>query len=466
MTETTRTTKDTAIMIKVSNLYPHPDNPRKDLGDLTELVESIKKNGILQNLTVIPIGNEKDPEEQADTGNIALYSDFRVLIGHRRLAAAKKAGLESVPCRIVSNISRSDQIGIMLEENMQRNDLSIYEQAQSFQMMLDLGETEETISQKTGFGRTTIRHRLNIAKLDKRVMQRIDKDESFQLSFKDLYELEKIKDIKKRNEVLRDSRDSRDLASRAIQAAKQEAMDDTAAKIIELAEKRGIKLSEDYANHRWDGKYTTVKDISLEEKAPKHLRIGDEGELFYYRDYRTIKIIKLAPKKPERKLSQYEIERQQIDKGRKATKKMAKEITQKIDDFINNLLGGRIDTLKETEDLIRTIFEALITCETYMSTSNLVSFVSGKQSYTLSAEEKQATLDTLKNTPISHQMLALLPNALSSIEMSDYNGCYKEDSAKKIKSVIRSLAPYGFSITDEEEKQLLDGTHKLYATKK
>ena len=148
MTETTRTTKDTAIMIKVSNLYPHPDNPRKDLGDLTELVESIKKNGIMQNLTVIPIGNERDPEEQADAGNIALYSDFRVLIGHRRLAAAKKAGLESVPCRIVSNISRSDQIGIMLEENMQRNDLSIYEQAQSFQMMLDLGETEETISQK------------------------------------------------------------------------------------------------------------------------------------------------------------------------------------------------------------------------------------------------------------------------------------------------------------------------------
>ena len=297
MTETTRTTKDTAIMIKVSNLYPHPDNPRKDLGDLTELVESIKKNGIMQNLTVIPIGNERDPEEQADAGNIALYSDFRVLIGHRRLAAAKKAGLESVPCRIVSNISRSDQIGIMLEENMQRNDLSIYEQAQSFQMMLDLGETEETISQKTGFGRTTIRHRLNIAKLDKRVMQRIDKDESFQLSFKDLYELEKIKDIKKRNEVLRDSRDSRDLASRAIQAAKQEEMDAVAKKVIELAEKRGIKLASDYANHRWDNTYTTVKDISLEEKAPERLRIGDDGELFYCREFRTIKILKKHPKR-------------------------------------------------------------------------------------------------------------------------------------------------------------------------
>ena len=464
--ENTRTEKDAAIMVKVANLHPHPDNPRKDLGDLTEMVESVKKNGIMQNLTVIPISYEEDPEKQTDAGNISELSDFIVLIGHRRLAAAKQAGLEKVPCRIISNISKRDQVAIMLEENMQRNDLTIYEQAQGFQMMLDLGETEETIAQKTGFGRTTIRHRLNIAKLDKRVMQRIDKDAEFQLTLKDLYELEKVKDIKTRNEILRDSRDSRDLASRAIQAAKKEQMDDVAAKIIELAEKRGIKQSDDYANHRWDGKYETVKDISLEEKAPERIRIGDDGELFYYRDYRTIKIVKLAPKKTERKLSQWEIERQQIDKDRKQTKKMAKELTQKIEDFINNLLGGRIDTLKETEELMRMIFEALITCETYMSTRNLISFVSGKQSYSLSAEEKQATLDTLKNTPISHQMLALLPNAISSIEMSDYNGCYKEDSAKKLKSVIKALVPYGFSITDEEEKQLLDGTHELYAKKK
>lgn len=111
MTETTRTTKDTAIMIKVSNLYPHPDNPRKDLGDLTELVESIKKNGIMQNLTVIPIGNERDPEEQADAGNIALYSDFRVLIGHRRLAAAKKgrARERSMPHRQQHQPKRPDR---------------------------------------------------------------------------------------------------------------------------------------------------------------------------------------------------------------------------------------------------------------------------------------------------------------------------------------------------------------------
>ena len=44
------------VYIPIEKLYPHPDNPRKDLGDLTELAESIKEKGVLQNLTVVPRG--------------------------------------------------------------------------------------------------------------------------------------------------------------------------------------------------------------------------------------------------------------------------------------------------------------------------------------------------------------------------------------------------------------------------
>lgn len=141
--------------LHVSDIDPHPDNPRKDLGDLEELKESIKKNGIMQNLTVVPV-DEENPVK------------YVCLIGHRRLAAAKAAGLYQVPARIVFGLSHKDQVGIMLEENMQRNDLTIVEQAQGFQMMLDLGETEETIAEKTGFSRTTVRHRLQLAKLDQK----------------------------------------------------------------------------------------------------------------------------------------------------------------------------------------------------------------------------------------------------------------------------------------------------------
>lgn len=127
------------VTIGLEHIHPHPDNPRKDLGDLTELAESIKKNGIMQNLTVIP--KEGEPGE------------YITIIGHRRSAAAKLAGVTEAPCRVVEGMTDKEQMSTMLEENMQRNDLTIWEQAQGFQMMLDLGETEDTIAEKTGFSK-------------------------------------------------------------------------------------------------------------------------------------------------------------------------------------------------------------------------------------------------------------------------------------------------------------------------
>ena len=110
------------INIPVRVLHPHPKNRRQHLGDLEELTDSIKKNGIMQNITVIP-GFYRANGEWFNT-----EAEYTVIIGHRRLEAAKAAGLTEVPCRIYENLPENDQIATMLEENMQRNDLTIYEQ--------------------------------------------------------------------------------------------------------------------------------------------------------------------------------------------------------------------------------------------------------------------------------------------------------------------------------------------------
>lgn len=127
--------------ISVHKISPHPDNPRKDLGDLSELAESIKAQGILQNLTVVPYIGEVTGEP--------IEGLYRAVIGHRRLAAAKLAGLEEVPC-VISNMKLHEQVATMLLENIQRSDLTIYEQAHGFQMMLDLGDTINDISRVCG----------------------------------------------------------------------------------------------------------------------------------------------------------------------------------------------------------------------------------------------------------------------------------------------------------------------------
>ena len=135
--------------IEVSKISPHPDNPRQNLGDIQELSDSIKANGVLQNLTVVPMSN----------------GQYTVVIGHRRLAAAKKAGLSVVPC-VAMEMTPQEQIRTMLMENIQRSDLTVYEQAQGFQMMLDMGETMESIAKDCGFSQSTIRRRVRLLELD------------------------------------------------------------------------------------------------------------------------------------------------------------------------------------------------------------------------------------------------------------------------------------------------------------
>ena len=169
--------------IEVTKLLQHPDNPRKSIGDVAELAESIKARGILQNLTVVPAEN-------------GMYT---VIIGHRRLAAAKQAGLTEVPCAVV-DMDYKTQLSTMLLENMQRSDLTIYEQAQGMQMMFDLGVPVAEIVEKTGFAETTVRKRLKIATLPTEQMQQAVERGG---KLEDYVQIADIKNEKERCELLK-----------------------------------------------------------------------------------------------------------------------------------------------------------------------------------------------------------------------------------------------------------------------
>lgn len=181
------------VLLPVDRLHPHPDNPRKELGDLTELADNIKANGIYQNLTVIPLV-EVDPDATIDMGD----DHYTVIIGHRRLAAAKLAGLTEVPC-VVTTMTDKEQVQTMLMENMQRSDLTVYEQAQGFQMMLDMGETVESIAEGCGISQTTVRRRVRLLELD---ADKFKKSEARGATLQDYLELDKIENPELKNKVL------------------------------------------------------------------------------------------------------------------------------------------------------------------------------------------------------------------------------------------------------------------------
>lgn len=124
--------------IDIGLIHPHPDSPRRMLGDLTGLTESIRENGVLQCLTVVPWFSPVTYLPSADAKN-QRQMGYVVVIGRRRLEAARIAGLLKVPC-IVSEMSLRQQVRVMLMENLHRQELTYFEQAGALHLLTELGE--------------------------------------------------------------------------------------------------------------------------------------------------------------------------------------------------------------------------------------------------------------------------------------------------------------------------------------
>lgn len=435
------------VFIDPKHIHPHPKNPRKDLGDLTELVESVKKNGIMQNLTIIPM---EEPGE------------YLALIGNRRSEAARLAELEKVPCCIIEGLSEKDQVGIMLEENMQRNDLTIYEQAQGFQMMLDLGETAETIAEKTGFSTTTVYHRLNIAKLNQEELKKKEDTDGFQMSLADLYELEKIKDIKTRNKVLKEASNSRDLATRAQTAARDEKRAENAKELLKELRKLGVQPAPEKTNW-WDSKWERVKDFDL-DKAPKGIKIQGKGPFYYLQNYSTMYILKKAEKK-EKKKTETDLLWEKRENNKKGIKAIVKNMDKRRRQFVLDIISGTIEPVKEENEIKDAIWELLIEYGSGTYRATILGFYSEKSYYNCTSEEKEEINKWEDSLSVVQQMLVLLCVAMNCIEPFDYFSQFDAGRIEKYIKAQKVLEKYGWFNTDEEQ-QVIDGTHELYEKKK
>lgn len=450
------------VLVKTSNLYPHPDNPRKDIGDISEMVESVKKNGIMQNLTIMPLSClDEEPEKQPEADNISLLSDFIVLIGHRRLSAAKEAHLEEVPCRIISKISKKEQVGIMLEENMQRNDLTIYEQAQGFQMMLDLGETAETIAEKTGFSTSTVYHRLNIAKLNQKELQKKVNDADFQLSLKDMYALEQIKDIKKRNKVLRDATSSSDLVWRANRAAKEERLEEAKKTVLKLLKAENITEAPKNVSYHSDG-YERVKEIDLNKELPKEIKIRRKDPLCYVIGYERIYIM-VKQKKEKKEKTAAELKRAQIDKNKKKIESMINDISKRRRDFVMEVITSEKSSVKDDEVVKDEIWNYMFKNNMFnWYKSTLDRYHTPKNDWECTAEEKEDRAKWINSLTTMQQYLVVLCMRLDNERsVANYDCEFLPEQAEVLRVGHKILERYGWYFT-EEEQQLLDGTHELY----
>lgn len=132
----------TVAYVPLQRLRAHPDNVRRDLGDLRELVDSIARQGVLQ-----PLRAERRPGAEV----------LRIRAGHRRAAAAELAGLRKVPCVIVAEAEADEAIAEMFAENLHRAGLTAAEKRDNARRLIDdFGYTVDGVATATGCHPTTV----------------------------------------------------------------------------------------------------------------------------------------------------------------------------------------------------------------------------------------------------------------------------------------------------------------------
>lgn len=429
-------------MIPVEKLHPHPDNPRKVLGDIDELAESIKANGILQNLTVVPMNDD--------------WTEFTVIIGHRRLAAAKQAGLAELPCAIVE-MTEKEQLSTMLTENMQRSDLTVYEEAKGCQLLLDLGDTVAEVAEKTGFSESKIRRRVKLCELDEEAFK---ESQLRQPTLQDYERLNKIEDIEERNTLLKSIGTNN--FNNAIYAAeaKQECKH-TRDEIQKICSDKGLlecKTSGALKGYKYEGYYdlSMLKSKSFDD---------DKKRMYYMSEYSNDICVYVEFTKDEKEKADKE------DTKRESERQKSKELWAQVNEIDSRCKalreGFMLDTNFNNSDNKQKLIEYIM----YAMSAN--------SGYDDDALRKIAGLkydegecinldDCLADT--GKTLMAMAYAFFSSfydcsyIDFAYYGGV-THNINPELNRFYNLLCKLGYVMSDEEI-QLRDGTHPIFMANK
>jgi len=143
-------------LVGIDQLDPNPLQPRVEIGDLSELISSVKEHGVLEPLLVKPS---------------AIKGRWMIIAGERRWRAATAAGLREVPC-IEKDVDDEVVAEIALIENMQRKDLTPWEEADGLAALCQrFGYTHEDVARKIGKSRSTVTEALALATIPEEIRE-------------------------------------------------------------------------------------------------------------------------------------------------------------------------------------------------------------------------------------------------------------------------------------------------------
>ena len=139
-------------LVPIEKVDPNPDQPRQVLGDLSELMASIREKGVIEPLVVRQRGER-----------------YQIVAGERRYQAAVRVGLRELPV-VIREVDDTEIIEVALVENLQRKDLGPFEEAEAMASLADkCGYTHEDLARRLGKSRTSVTESLSLAEMPQEV---------------------------------------------------------------------------------------------------------------------------------------------------------------------------------------------------------------------------------------------------------------------------------------------------------
>ena len=449
--------------INITQLEHHPLNPRKECKDLEELAGSIGRLGVLQPLTVV-----RKPDSE----------NYYVVIGNRRLAAARTLNDESlmIPCE-VKEIGDDEIVNLMLVENMQRENLTAFEEANGFQTMLDMGKSVADISRDSGFSETTVRRRTKLSVLDK---EKFSEATDRGATLFELGEIAEFEDEKTREKLLKSvgTKNWANELSKEKDNLKEKAVKETiygflanATKIDHYIYENGISVAvfgdgEDAQKIPLKNvkNYTTYSSVALE---PFEV---EEGADYYYTE--STYNFTVFKRMTEEELAERDNKISIMDAKRtlqKAKEDEMSNLANRMYQLRKNFVAGLANCKKKAGVINKAMLEILLKEVTYSGYGKFLSEPNKEYVNELLSPAEDNILSTYEDNK-EYTSLVLMLSTLEGKDRGYFRSMWKSEYGfsvyvnsvdEKLDIIYRILEALGYEKCDEEE-QLEAGTHPIF----
>lgn len=185
------------------------------------------------------------------------------------------------------------------------------------------------------------------------------------------------------------------------------------------------------------------------------------GQIFYMERYGQLYLVRKV-KKEKKVLTPAEEAKKQNEKNKRQIKAILKEASNTRRVFIEGIISGRIEPIKETREIEAELFEQILCYESFVGHNKLKEFFLGCEVYKAEGQAREEAEKKMEGLSLLHKLLCITSAMVAEQDLVTWRFQYETLTGERVKRFYAVLEKYGFQFPNDEEKEVIEGTSDLY----